>query len=369
VSSFDIYPLSSHSSAKWNKDFIALSKREHGAEIDIVIGSGRQATISPYRPATDWTQWDVVMTRFALLAYSTYNLGDEIQSIAAQQFLPHTDLLIDRDNWTTDTVPDGEHKIILNGWFTRNPNKWPPPAFLSPCLVSMHITRERFRPAALIPPAEVLLQGKNLEYLRRYQPIGARDLWTASLLQQHGVESYFSGCLTLTLGAADGRDRRDYICAVDLPDELYQALAERSRSPIFRLAHRDTHGGTFAQRCANVTELLNLYAHAKCVITTRLHCALPCLAFETPILFVNQVPDPYRLSGLLDLMRHCSAQSFLNAAVDFDFNQPAANSGAHLPLRKTLIARVEAFTARPMRRHYPTPPAQIATYPRIRENF
>ena len=294
------------------------------------------------------------MTKFALLSYTgTGNLGDEIQSIAAQQFLPRTDLTVDRDRWTVSSSSLGrECKIILNGWFTHNPGGWPPPAFLSPCLVSLHITREQYGPAAAIPPSVALLRGDSLEYLKRYQPVGGRDLWTTDLLRRHGVDSYFSGCVTLTLTAANPDEREDYMCAVDLRDELYEALSARVRGRILRLSHRDSSGGTFEERCARASKLLALYARAKYVVTTRLHCALPCVAFGTPVLLVNAVADQYRFTGLIDLVRNCSAETFKRGLADFNFETPDPNSGAHLALRKALIDRLEAFTGyhlRPIR--------------------
>jgi len=303
------------------------------------------------------------MTKFALLSYSTNNLGDEIQSIAARQFLPQTDFFVDRDDWTTSGSTAAEAaKIILNGWFTHNPEKWPPPPFLSPCLISLHITRERYKPTTLTDPSVTLLENQNLDYLRRHQPVGGRDLWTASLLKQHGVESYFSGCLTLALGAGATRERRDFICAVDLPEQTYRILLGRTRSPVLRLSHRDTGGGTFEQRSAKADRLLGLYAYAKCVVTTRLHCALPCLALGTPVLFVNDVADPYRLSGLIELVRNCTVETFEAYSQGIDFDGPSPNSGAHMPLRNALIARLESFTAAPMRPFCPTPAAEIDGY-------
>ena len=303
------------------------------------------------------------MTKFALLTYGTNNLGDEIQSIAARQFLPQTDFFIDRDDWTTSgSGPADAAKIILNGWFTHNPEKWPPPAFLSPCLISMHITRERYKPTTLTDPSVTLLESRNLDYLRRHQPVGGRDLWTASLLKQHGVESYFSGCLTLALGAGAMCERRDFICAVDLPEQTYQILLGRTRTPVLRLGHRDTGGGTFEQRCAKAGRLLSLYARAKCVVTTRLHSALPCLALATPVLFINTAPDQYRLSGLIELVRSCTVEAFEGGSADFDFDRPAPNAGAHIPLREALIARLETFVGVPMRPFRPAPTAEVDCY-------
>ncbi len=303
------------------------------------------------------------MTKFALLSYSTNNLGDEIQSIAARQFLPQTDFFVDRDDWTTGgSGPADAAKIILNGWFTHNPEKWPPPPFLSPCLISMHITRERYKPTTLTASSVTLLQGKNLDYLRRHQPVGGRDLWTTSLLQQHGIDSYFSGCLTLALGAGATPDRRNYICAVDLPEEPYRILLGRTGTPVLRLSHHDTGGGKFEQRCAKAARLLSLYAHAKCVVTTRLHCALPCLALATPVLFINTAPDQYRLSGLIELARSCTVETFEAGSPNFDFDRPAPNSGVHMPLREALIARLETFIGVPMRPFCPLPTAEIGGY-------
>jgi hypothetical protein len=283
--------------------------------------------------------------KFALLSYHTNNLGDEIQSIAARQFLPSVDLLVDRDVWTTSPAnAEGVFKIILNGWFTHSPEKWPPPALLYPLPISMHVTAERFRPTTLTAPSQTLFEGDSLEYLMRHAPIGGRDLWTVNLLKKHGIESYFSGCLTLTLGSEGNGRRGDYVCAVDLDDETYRHLRGYTRTPILRVSHRDAGGGSFEQRCATAGRLLSLYAHAKCVVTTRLHCAMPSLAFGTPALYVNKAADRYRLSGLIELVRSCSPESFRSGEFDFNFDKPAANCSAHLPLRESLIARLQAFT-------------------------
>src|SRR5215475_13285824 len=83
--------------------------------------------------------------RYALLTYRTPNLGDEVQSIAAAQFLPAIDLRIDRDR--LDVMPPGaggNYKIILNGWHNHAPERWPPGPFLDPLLTSIHITGEVF---------------------------------------------------------------------------------------------------------------------------------------------------------------------------------------------------------------------------------
>lgn len=54
-------------------------------------------------------------------------------------------------------------------------------------------------------------------------------------------------------------------------------------------------------RCcfAKALSHLYLYANAECVITTRLHAALPAIAFGTPALFLLKNSKDPRYSGLI----------------------------------------------------------------------
>ena len=47
-------------------------------------------------------------------------------------------------------------------------------------------------------------------------------------------------------------------------------------------------------------KLLDKYARAKLVITKRLHGALPCLAFNTPVILINKRYDNDRFKGLYE---------------------------------------------------------------------
>ena len=52
--------------------------------------------------------------------------------------------------------------------------------------------------------------------------------------------------------------------------------------------------------------LLFKYAAAKFVVTSRIHCALPCLGLETPVLYVEDIHAPLtsncRMPGLRELL-------------------------------------------------------------------
>ncbi|PWT83568.1 MAG: hypothetical protein C5B58_06350 [Acidobacteria bacterium] len=285
------------------------------------------------------------MTHFALLTYSTTNIGDDIQSLAAEQFLPGVDVRVDRDHLaaTPDGAPD-KTKIILNGWHTHAPEQWPPASFLSPLLVSVHITNEVYRDnRAGLPPSAFLTRGIALRYFSQHAPVGARDLWTRDLFLKSDVPSEFTGCLTLTLGAREKYVRQDYVCAVDLPRPALNHLRCSSSRQVVASSHQIGSDASWGDRMWFARRLLSVYACAHCVVTTRLHCALPCLALGTPVLLLRTAPDDYRFTGLDSLFRNCTLDEFLRGNIEFNVEAPPSNSDAYLPLRRDLIARASSF--------------------------
>jgi exopolysaccharide biosynthesis predicted pyruvyltransferase EpsI len=74
--------------------------------------------------------------------------------------------------------------------------------------------------------------------------------------------------------------------ACDLDDELLATAARSARKPPIVTTHADGTKADAVNRLRKAIQLLRTYATAKSVITTRLHCALPCLAIGTPVLFI-----------------------------------------------------------------------------------
>ena len=67
---------------------------------------------------------------------------------------------------------------------------------------------------------------------------------------------------------------------------------------------------TNEDKMAYAKELINKYAKAKLVVTSRIHCGLPCIGIETPVIFVNsdnlkqgKARSGGRFGGLLNLFR------------------------------------------------------------------
>ncbi len=265
--------------------------------------------------------------RYALLSYTPvngyYNIGDYIQSYAASRFLPRIDFFINREELHLYDGPPV--KIILNGWFMNRPENFPPSKNIIPLFVSFHIAKEE------------MLTTKALEYLKKYEPIGCRDLYTKKLLKNKGIKAYFSGCLTLTLPKNRTEERNKIFC-VDIGANFAVSgkVAEKARSNVIKYLKNfysgkelkiinETKHDTPFFKCDNdafeyTENLLKEYSSAKIVITSRLHTALPCLAMGTPVLFLNFNKNDNRFGGLLDLFN----------LIDFDLDGRVENVKVNL---------------------------------------
>ena len=289
------------------------------------------------------------MVKYALYQYSTENIGDEIQSIAARRFLPRVDYWINRDwvgNWHSPTGPDEPVKLIANGWYMRDPFQWPPTdASIDPLLVSMYVEPNGVGPN-LTTPSDVFLTPESVEYLRKHGPVGARDYATLQFFQNHDIESYFSGCVTLTLQRDERIQLQDYVLAVDISDRLYEFLVKRTGRTIIRISPYGDFDLSERDRMTVAEQFLALYQSAAAVVTTRLHATLPSLALETPVLLIKEEGryDPQRYAGLGELARNVYEDEYLADYLLFDLDNPPINPDRYLSLRETLIERCRAFT-------------------------
>lgn len=131
--------------------------------------------------------------KYSVLAISkepeNLNIGDYIQALASSQFLPSLNSFVEREE--LKSYDEEDVKIIMNGWFMHHPDQWPPSPKIHPLFVATHIN--------LLAQKQMLIP-EGIEYFKKHAPIGCRDRYTAQILNDHGIDAYFSGCMTLTLG-------------------------------------------------------------------------------------------------------------------------------------------------------------------------
>jgi len=287
--------------------------------------------------------------RFGLLSYQTENLGDEIQSLAARKFLPRVDRYIDREQLNEGSPAGDPLKLVMNGWFCHRPEKWPPAPFIEPLLISMHITNNPEPGSGVRPREELARMPRALQYLRTNGPVGARDYFTIEWLRSNDIECYYSGCLTLTFDRP-AVARGPTVVLNDLPKAITKRVTGTMLSrkltgrPIFRTTHTDQVTFGIKSRMERAASLLEQYARAHCVVTTRLHAALPCLAMGTPVLLVDKSCDQSRFAGPNELVHHCSVAEFISGRTNYDVDNPPSNPEKHFQLRKELEKRTSAFT-------------------------
>lgn len=274
-----------------------------------------------------------------------FNIGDYIQSLASAQFLDDKDFVYANREHLSEYDGD-EIKLIMNGWFMHEPQNWPPSPKIHPLFVSFHLNSLA---------RKKMMTEKSISYFKKHGTVGCRDYDTVELLKSKGVDAYFSGCLTLTLGKTfkSTSAERGGIYFVDVHHvptrnlltffkmlfllvrkyNLISALSKKNRGN-FLFKNLLSFSFFYASYSKMFTDevlmnaeyiqheipdtllsdkkkfefaksILKKYSTAKYVVTSRIHCALPCLSMGTPVLYVenvNQSEASYcRLNGLREL--------------------------------------------------------------------
>jgi len=352
--------------------------------------------------------------KYKLLAVSTekvINLADYIQAVAAAQFLPHIDGFIEREQILDY---DGEPcRVIMNGFFQSNPYQWPPSGKIDPLMISFGLSNTaKWR----------LLDKRGLEFFKKHEPLGCRDMTTMNVLSERGLQASFSACLTLTLGKKYfSAEKNQQVYFIDpyfevknFPNrqnckepfkEIKNYYKDRIKNYFYLLGHYrtikkiadkypDSLSGTekllklvpfyreyskmFTKETLTNAEYICMFSpiwrnkfrtneqlfnaaeelivsltKASLVVTSRLQCALPCLSFDTPVIFTQRHIPPTNSShyfkGLQDLLNviewdrdHLISIFPLAGKISHNANKPQ-NDSQWKPLADQLITRCEEW--------------------------
>lgn len=273
--------------------------------------------------ADDVLRFGVIDYRQPDYAQSSSNIGDYVQSLAAaahlvrhqglrftgpgglgelftelagrvrpelQQAGPTRDVElvpINRDASSFDVIPR-DTWLVAFGWYMHSifglRHDFPFHSNVNPIFISFHCNRLE------------MLTDDAISYLRAHAPIGCRDWTTVDLLLSAGVPAFFSGCLTTTTGAlfpdpAPPEDARVAYVDTDAPEgeatinQVYPEVRDRSLVVNLREAVRQ------------LDEYRTEYSR---VVTSRLHCYLPCWSLGLDVAFRAKNPADARFHGLID---------------------------------------------------------------------
>jgi len=278
------------------------------------------------------------------------NIGDYIQSLAQKQFIETVDCFVDREHLSEFKEENGvKVKTVMNSWFMWRPESFPPSEEIIPLYLSFHIT----------PTIEKkLFTRESISHFKKHEPIGCRDLSTVALMKKYGIQAYFSGCLTLTLGKSyKKRKTSDEVIFIDpyyqirkpcenriihilhtlfvvlsnlhiaifiknfpiryytnysklslrlnrLINICYFCAEYRTKFEIALLKNAkyqsnivDVRGKNDNQILKLAEEVVNRIADAQLVVTSRIHAALPAIAVGTPCIFTTSPTTEFQFNS------------------------------------------------------------------------
>ena len=154
---------------------------------------------------------------------------------------------------------------------------------------------------------DTLLQ-EEVSYLKRFEPIGCRDERTLDTMRRYDIEAYLGGCCTVTLPTRKPSLRQKRVFMIDAPEGIEQYLPEKLRVDLVRDTHLFYGPMQNPKQCA-AERYAQYQNEAALVITSLLHCAVPCLAMGIPVI-LTRTNVSYRFSWLESLLPIYTPEQF-----------------------------------------------------------
>ncbi len=267
--------------------------------------------------------------RYGVLEYknpNVINIGDGMQIISVLGLYEHMGIkqeeIVRIDYFDLQTY-EGEEVVLPICFPFYGYNKMNRVTCFSPKIKPVFLSLSLF---------DTDLEEDEISYLKKFEPIGCRDEFTADGLAKKGIKTYLNGCMTLTLSTEKRNASAKKVYGIDIPQELVQYMPEELRknlelrTSIFKSISMKTD--EYA-RC-----LLDEYAEqAELVITSRLHAAVPCFAAGIPVVFVN-TEYSYRFSWLEEIFPVYLPKEY--GSIDWKGSRISDNQKA-LEIRKLMV--------------------------------
>lgn len=289
------------------------------------------------------------------------NIGDYIQSLAARQYLNESKLdFCERDD--LNNYNGEQAKLIYNCWFTAKPDNFPPSDDILPLFRSFHLNSgiaeqvlskpsnvsyfKKFEPIGCrdINSARVFEEYGIKAYFSgcltttlgyKYKHLGTREnIYVVDLISTYPAACGVKGKL-LEVVSILNFSLSNFLSIVEVYNNLMKnnPLTNNSFRAIFRrwlycsrtykicksifpkdelqkvtyITHLHDADDIVStdERFSRAKTLITKYSKAKLVLSSRIHCILPCLGLNTPSIYFDQVNDhplsSCRKEGLIDL--------------------------------------------------------------------
>lgn len=220
------------------------------------------------------------------------NLGDHLQNIIIKDLYQKIGIK-DEDIYVLDfneiATYNGEYLILpVNQAISHTLN-----TFLSPKIIPVFLGLSRDISA---------ITEQEEHYLKKFAPIGCRDEAIFDYLNQHCIECYLNGCITITLDRriASPVNGKTYVIeapnyAIELMPKHLKENAIFLENTFYSTYHELTKNRNIEQFVRDRYDLLK--KSASIVVTSRMHIASPCIGMGIPVILVRNSID-YRFSWI-----------------------------------------------------------------------
>lgn len=219
-----------------------------------------------------------------------FNLGDNIQMIAMNRIL--TEVLhvpeeqIVKIDFHDLATYDGEPVVLpINLFFfgCGNSSKtwFPASPKIIPVFTGVHF-------------ASRILTPEQVQYLVKFSPIGCRDYHTLETMRSYQIPAYLGGCVTATLPKRNNPAVNGKTFFIDVPKGEYKGKTFMDCVPEQYLKNAEFVSHEFEAYPSDdlfdinhdrAKNLLERYRkEASLVVTSKLHCAVPCAAMGIPVI-------------------------------------------------------------------------------------
>jgi|GEM_PF-1715646 len=264
--------------------------------------------------------------------YRYINIGDCVQGFAIETLLLQMGVSQSDIIYTTKQKIknyEGEPAVYPVNFFMYDGEDIVYPDNVKPVFLGLSLAR---RHAGLTQP--------QIAYLKKHAPIGCRDITTYEFISSFGIPAYFYGCVTMTLPTRVDCVG-DTVFIVDAPKALLPHI------PADLLARAEYVHQEFTEDYAYFTngayqytkDIFNKYNEkAELVITSRLHCAIPCMAAGIPVILARDY-----VSYTFDFLHNIMPVYYPETFDTIDWNpQPVVNNAHKEMMKMIAISRLKS---------------------------
>lgn len=216
-----------------------------------------------------------------------HNLGDFIQSIAIRNLYEKMGIrkedIIYVNLFELDRY-DGEYCVLpincYNVPYREGTSYLPPSDKIIPVYISFNLIGGT-------------ISRKTVKNLSTYQPISCRDEATMLLLRKYGIQSYLTGCVTVTLPKRKVAPKKSQVYVIDIPDKVIPHIPPhllkhaKFKTQLIVDNEKPNENRIKELNQLAMATLEELSSKATLVITRRMHVASPCIAMGIPVILVR----------------------------------------------------------------------------------